>query len=314
MGIAMSDSPQRVDDAHAHRADSRQQATCGSDKESEEKPKNESRLRQNKLWQQASERHAESGNGPRGKKKTKNSTSQSDGDRLGENQEKNRTIRKSNGLQDCEFAGAFPNGDGHGVASNKEKGKENHAADRQDKKLDVPKLFRETSSKRRFGHGFGFTRRVGKLLVNGLGNTDGLVGTIELEDVPADLALDEGRHAFVEVFPLKPELAFIAAWFVAVINAIEIEIPIAVGAVKRVLDGDAVANLPAKTLCGSRANNRSLAVLDEVLPLVLGHDEFAHHLTVVFDVDGKLRKEIFLFDVHAAEPVVVGDGLHARNG
>ena len=109
-------------------------------------------------------------------------------------------------------------------------------------------------------------------------------------------------------------MAFIAAGFVAVINAIEIEIPGAVGAIKRILDGDTVAHFPSEALRGSRADDRSLAVLDEILPLIFGDDELAHYLAVVFDVNGKLREEIFLLDVYAAEPIVVGDGLDARDG
>src|SRR5882724_3739787 len=110
MGIAMSDPPQRVHDAHTHRADSWQQAARGSDNESEDKPKNESRLRQNKLRKQASERHAESGNSSRGKEQPEDASDKCDCHRLRENQEENGTIGKSNGLQDGELAGAFPHG------------------------------------------------------------------------------------------------------------------------------------------------------------------------------------------------------------
>src|SRR5882724_5949286 len=297
MGIAISDPPQRVDDAHAHRADSREQAAGGSHQERETQPETQSQLRQNQRRQQAIESRSHTWNSSRGK-----------------NQEQHGTIRKSNGLQDGELRGTLAYGNGHGVPGDEEKREENDAADGKDKEFYVAKLFGETGRERGFGLGLGLSRRVGELPVNGLGNADGIIRAIQLEDVPSDLALDEGRHAFVEIFPLKPELAFIAAGFVAVIDAIEIEIPSAVSAVKRVLDGDAVANLPAETLCGARADNRSLAVLDEILPLIFGHDELAHHLTVVFDVNGELREEIFLFDVHAAKPVVVGDGLHARDG
>src|SRR5712664_1673756 len=314
MGIAMSDPPQRVDHAHAHRADSREQAAGGPNQERETQPETQSQFRQNQWGQQAVESRAHTWNGSSGENKSERAADESDYHRFRKNQEQYRTIRKSNGLKDGELRRTFADGDRHSVAGHEKKRKENDAADGKDEEFNVAKLLGETGGESGFGLGLGLSRRVGELSVNGLGNADGIIGDIQLENVPSDLALDEGRHTFVKIFPLKPELAFIAAGFVAVIYAIEIEIPSAVGAVKRVLDGDAVANLPAKTLCGSRANNRSLAVLDEVLPLVLGHDEFAHHLTVVFDVDGKLRKEVFLFDVHAAEPVVVGDGLHARNG
>src|SRR5712664_3009647 len=314
MGIAISDSPQRVDDAHAHRADSREQAAGGSHQERETQPETQSQLRQNQRRQQAIESRSHTWNSSRGKNKSEDAADESDYHRLGKNQEQHRTIRKSNGLQDGELRGTLPYGNGHGVPGDEEKREENDAADGKDKEFYIAKLFGETGRERGIGLGLGLSRRVSELPVNGLGNADGIIRAIQLEDVTSDLALDEGRHAFVEIVPLKPELAFIAAGFVAVINAIEIEIPSAVGAVKRVLDRDAIANLPAEALRDLRADNRSLAVLNEVLPLVLRHDKLAHHLAVVFDVNGKLREEIFLIDVHAAKPIIVSDGLDARDG
>src|SRR5712664_238415 len=313
MGIAISDSPQRVDDAHAHRADSREQAAGGSHQERETQPETQSQLRQNQRRQQAIESRSHTWNSSRGKNKSEDAADESDYHRLGKNQEQHRTIRKSNGLQDGELRRTFADGDGHGVAGDEEKREKDDAADGEDKEFYVAKLFGETGRERGFGLGLGLSRRVGELPVNGLRNADGIIGAIQLEDIPSDLALDEGRHTFVKIFPLKPELAFIAAGFVAVINAIEIEIPSAVGAIERVLDRDSIANLPAEALRDLRADNRSLAVLDEILPLIFGDDELAHHLAVVFDVNGKLREEILLLDVHAAQPVVVGDGLHARD-
>src|SRR5712664_3284598 len=267
MGIAMSDPPQRVDHAHAHRADSREQAAGGSNQERETQPETQSQFRQNQWGQQAVESRAHTWNGSSGKNKSERAADQSDYHRFGKNQEQHGTIRKSNGLQDGELRRAFADGDGHGVAGHEEKRQENNAADGKDEEFYVAKLLGETGGESGFGLGLGLSRRVGELPVNGLGNADGIVGAVKLKHVPADLALDEGRHTFVKIFPLKPELAFIAAGFVAVINAIEIEIPSAVGAVKRVLDRDAIANLPAEALRDLRADNRSLAVLDEILPL-----------------------------------------------
>src|SRR6266404_2955363 len=313
MGIGMSDSPERVNHAHAHRTNSREQAAGGSHQERKAKPETQSQLRQDQRRKQAVERHSEPGDYRRGKKKSKSAADESDDHGLGENQEEHGTIRKSNGLQDGELRRAFADGDGHGVASHEEERKENDAADGKDEEFNVAKLLGETCGESGFGLGLGLIRRVGKLFVNGLGDADGIVGAVKLKHVPADLALDEGRHTFVKIFPLKPELAFIAAGFVAVINAIEVEIPGAVRAIERILDGDAIAHFPSKALRGSRADYRSLAVLDEILPLIFGHDELAHYLAVVFDVNGKLREEIFLLDVHAAEPIVVSDGLDALN-
>src|SRR6266404_1554073 len=314
MGIGMSDSPERVNHAHAHRTNSREQAAGGSHQERKAKPETQSQLRQDQRRKQAVERHSEPGDYRRGKKKAQCAADEGDDHGLCENQKEHGTIRESNGLQDGELRRAFADGDGHGVAGHEKKREENDAADGKDKEFYVAKLLGETGGESGFGLGLGFSRRVGELPVNGLGNADGIVGAVEFQDVPADLALDEGRHTFIEVFPLKPELAFIAAGFVAVIDAVEIEIPSAVRAVKRVLDGDAIANLPAEALCDLRADNRSLAILDEILPLIFGDDELAHHLAVVFNVNGKLREEIFLVDIYTAKPIVVGDGLNARDG
>src|SRR6266849_1389498 len=314
MGIAMSDPPQRVDDAHAHRADSREQAAGGSNQERETQPETQSQLRQNQWGQQAVESRAHTWNCSSGENKSERAADESDYHRFGKNQEQHRTIRKSNGLQDGELRRALADGDRHGVPSHEEKREENDAADGKDEEFDVAKLLGETGRERGLGLGLGLSRGVGELPVNGLRNADGIIGAVQLEDVPSDLALDEGRHAFVEIFPLKPELAFIAARLIAVINTIEIEIPSAVRAIKRILDGDAIANLPAEALRDLCADNRSLAILDEILPLIFGDDELAHHLAVVFDVNGKLREEIFLVDIYTAKPIVVGDGLNALDG
>src|SRR2546427_7401553 len=314
MGIAMSDPPQRVDDAHAHRANSREQAAGGSNQERETQSETQSQLRQNQWGQQAVESRAHTWNGSSGENKSERAADESDYHRFGKNQEQYRTIRKSNGLQDGELRRTFADGDRHSVAGHEKKRKENDAADGKDEEFNVAKLLGETGGESGFGLGLGLSRRVGELPVNGLGNADGIIGAIQLENVPSDLALDEGRHTFVKIFPLKPELAFIATRLIAVINAVEIEIPGAVRAIKRILDGDTVAHFPSEALRGSRADDRSLAVLDEILPLIFGDDELAHYLAVVFDVNGKLREEIFLLDVYAAEPIVVGDGLDARDG
>src|SRR6266404_3190672 len=313
MGIAMSDPPQCVDHAHAHRANSREQAAGGSNQERETQSETQSQLRQNQWGQQAVESRAHTWNGSSGENKSERAADESDYHRFGKNQEQYRTIRKSNGLQDGELRRTFADGDRHSIAGHEKKRKENDAADGKDEEFNVAKLLGETGGESGFGLGLGLSRRVGELPVNGLGNADGIVGAVKLKHVPADLALDEGRHTFVKIFPLKPELAFIAARLIAVINAIEIEIPGAVGAIKRILDGDTVAHFPSEALRGSRADYRSLAILDEILPLIFGHDELAHHLAVVFNVNGKLREEIFLLDVHAAKPIVVGDGLDALN-
>src|SRR5882672_657817 len=181
MGIGMSDPPQRVDDAHAHRTNSREQAAGGSHQERKAKTETQSQLRQDEGRQQAVERHSEPGDYRRGKKQSKSAADESNDHGFGENQEQHRTIRKSNGLQDGELRRAFADGDGHGVASHEEECKENNAADGKDKKFDVAKLLGETGGESRFSLGLGLIRRVGKLLVNGFGNADGIVRAVEFK-------------------------------------------------------------------------------------------------------------------------------------
>ena len=68
-----------------------------------------------------------------------------------------------------------------------------------------------------------------------------------------------------------------------------------------------------KRLARSCADDRALAVLQEVSPLVVGNDEFRKNLALVFGIDDELREEIFLVLIDAAEPVIVGDrDLDAR--
>src|SRR5437867_6945390 len=180
MGIAMSDPPQRVDDAHAHRADSREQAAGGSNEKRETQPETQSQLRQNQGGQQAVESCAHTWNGSSGENKSERAADESDYHRFGKNQEQHRTIRKSNGLQDGELRRAFTDGDGHGVAGHEKKREENDAADGKDEEFDVTKLLGETSRERGFGLGLGLSRGVGELPVNGLRNADGIIGAIQL--------------------------------------------------------------------------------------------------------------------------------------
>src|SRR6266478_9861667 len=103
MGIAMSDPPQRVDHAHAHCADSREQAAGGSHQERETQPETQSQFRQNQWGQQAVESRAHTWNDSSGENKSERAADESDYHRFRKNQEQYRTIRKSNGLQDGEL-------------------------------------------------------------------------------------------------------------------------------------------------------------------------------------------------------------------
>ncbi len=161
----------------------------------------------------------------------------------------------------------------------------------------------------RLGFGFCFVGGVGECVVNGFGDARGVVGVVEPQHVPPNVSLESLRHAFLEIIPLKPELGFVAAGVLAVIDTINIEFPRSAGAVADVLDGDAVANFPAEALCGSGSHDRAFTVCHEFLPLVIGNDQFGHNLALIFRVYHELWEEVFLILIDAAEPVVVGDGF-----
>ena len=96
------------------------------------------------------------------------------------------------------------------------------------------------------------------------------------------------------------------------IDAVDVEFPGAVVG-EGALDGDAIADFPAEAVQGSLADNGALAVFQKGLPLIFGNHQFGDNLALVFGVDHELGEKILLVLIHAAEPVVVGDRLHAGN-
>ena len=91
------------------------------------------------------------------------------------------------------------------------------------------------------------------------------------------------------------------------VDAVDVEIPGSCPAEKGVLDRDVIADFPAEAFGKAGADHGALAVLDEVGPLVIGHDELGEDLALVFDIDDELRKEVFLILIDATKPVVVGN-------
>src|SRR5262249_23988974 len=101
-----------------------------------------------------------------------------------------------------------------------------------------------------------------------------VVGILNLENIPADTILERFRHALFESIPLEPELAFVAAGLFGMVDAVEVEFP-GVGAAKDGrLNWNLVANFPPKASGGFGIGDRSLAVLYEIRPLIVGHLEF----------------------------------------
>ena len=149
-------------------------------------------------------------------------------------------------------------------------------------------------------------------IVDALGDADGVIHAGDAQHVPADLSLESVGKLFLEIIPLEPKLRLIVLRTFAVINTHDIEFPIP-ATVHGGFDGDAIADLPVNLGDGGGADNGALPVLQEVIPLIVGNDEFREHLALSLRIDDELRKEILFFLVDAAEPVVVGHIIDAGN-
>src|SRR5258708_12633486 len=99
----------------------------------------------------------------------------------------------------------------------------------------------------------------------------GVVGFIELEDVPARRTFQPIFHAIgnilVKVFPLKPELAFVAICFLGMVNPLEIKFPGSRRAIQSVLEGTSVPPLPSKPLPPLGPCIPPRLILHETIPL-----------------------------------------------
>src|SRR5579864_6061719 len=132
-----------------------------------------------------------------------------------------------------------------------------------------------------------------------------------LHRVPAHVALVLGRNLFIVAFPLEPELGFVIRLAGAMIDAVEIEFPHA--AKKCSFDGNAIANLPAKTLGCSCAGDCALTVFHIVLPLLFRDIELRINSAPVIDVHCELGKEIPFVLIDTAKPIGICEFLHAGN-
>src|SRR5712664_1491723 len=132
MGIAISYSPERVDDAHAHGADPRQQAAGSANKEREPKAKCQKRLGKDKGGQQTGESQADDRDGQVGESQANEAANKGDDNGLRQYEEKNSPPGEADGFKDGQFRGALPDRDSHRVAGDQQKCKENDAADGED--------------------------------------------------------------------------------------------------------------------------------------------------------------------------------------
>src|SRR5467141_86636 len=103
MGIAISYSPERVDDAHTHGTDPRQQTTGSANKEREPKPKCQKRLGKDKGGQQTGKSQADNRDGQVGESQTEQAANKGDDDGLGQYEEKNSAPGEADGLKDGQF-------------------------------------------------------------------------------------------------------------------------------------------------------------------------------------------------------------------
>src|SRR5260370_475180 len=129
MGIAISYSPERVDDAHAHGADPRQEAAGSANKEREPKAKCQNRLGKDKGGQQTGESQADNRDGQVGESQANEAAYKGDDDGLRQYEEKTSPPGEADGFKDGQFGGALRDRDSHRVAGDEQKCKENDAAD-----------------------------------------------------------------------------------------------------------------------------------------------------------------------------------------
>src|ERR1700688_3976300 len=129
MGMAISNSPERVDDAHAHGANSGQQAAGNANKDCEAKAKCQKRFGEDQGRQQTGKSYADHRDEQVGESQTEKAANKSNDDGLREHEEKNSAPGKADGLENSKLANAFANGDGHRVAGDQKKGEEDDATD-----------------------------------------------------------------------------------------------------------------------------------------------------------------------------------------
>src|SRR6202167_6456761 len=210
-GIAISHPPQRVDHAHPHRADTRQNSARRADQQRRCKSQRKNLRRQDELGQQAIQRIAQHRHRQNRESQAEYAAEQRDQQRLRPHQHKNGKIAEADGFQNCKLAYALAHRNGHGISSDQQQRKEHHDADGENQEFDVAKLFYPTCRKGRLSFRFRFVRRVGESDVNGFGYARRIIRVIEPQHVPASVSLKALRHALFEIVPLKPELRFVAA-------------------------------------------------------------------------------------------------------
>ena len=155
----------------------------------------------------------------------------------------------------------------------------------------------------------GFIAGVGKGFVDGLGDAPGVVGIINLTTCTSRPCLSGGPACAPESIPTGTTSASHPAESLCRVNGVEIELPVA--GVYVALDGDAVANFPAKSLGRRAPTTAPWRSFTKLFHWSSGTLQFGIDLALVFNVDGELGEKVLRVLINAAEPVHVGDQRHA---
>src|SRR5882724_6455090 len=149
--MAMSDSPKRVHNAHAHRGNARQKSADDSNCDGNDQAQAQNRWRKHKTRKQAIQRCRERGHSKHRERQSQQSPDQRNDERFSENKKQHRAVRKANCLEHGQLGCSLADGNRHGVAGDQQQREKNHYTDRQDQKLNVAELLDPTRSESGFG-------------------------------------------------------------------------------------------------------------------------------------------------------------------
>src|SRR5712672_3261993 len=132
IGIAISNSPQRVNDAHTHGANPREQAAGKANDDGKPQAKRQERFGKHQRWQETGKSYADKRDQQVSKGQAENAAYESNDDGLRQYEEENSAPGETDGLEHGKLANTFANGDGHGVAGDQKKSEKDDAANGED--------------------------------------------------------------------------------------------------------------------------------------------------------------------------------------
>ncbi len=119
---AISDSPKRVDHAHTHRADAGNKPLMTPTSSAVADPMTQNGGVSIRVGRRPLRALASTGMASNGETAGQEAAEDGDDQRFRENKEQHGEIRKADGLEHRQFAGAFAHGNGHGVAGHQQAG------------------------------------------------------------------------------------------------------------------------------------------------------------------------------------------------